>query len=53
LASNNAIGTLGSESFTILGSSSGGTGTTPEPASILLFGSGVVGVGVLLRRKLF
>jgi hypothetical protein len=52
LASNNAIGTLGSESFTILGSSSSGGGTTPEPSSILLFGSGVVGVGVLLRRKL-
>ena len=52
-ASNVALGTIGSESFTILGSSSGGTGTTPEPASILLFGSGVVGVGVLLRRKLF
>jgi len=51
-ASLNTVGTLGSESFTILGSSSGGTGTTPEPSSILLFGSGVVGVGALLRRKL-
>jgi hypothetical protein len=51
-ASNNSIGTLGSESFTILGSSSSGGGTTPEPSSILLFGSGVVGVGALLRRKL-
>jgi hypothetical protein len=51
-ASNVALGTIGSESFTILGSSSSGGGTTPEPSSILLFGSGVVGVGVLLRRKL-
>jgi len=45
-------GTLPSESFTMLGRANGG-GTTPEPGSILLFGSGVVGVGSLLRRKLF
>ena len=51
-ADNGGLGTLGSESFTILGSSSSGGGTTPEPSSILLFGSGVIGVGVLLRRKL-
>jgi len=28
-------------------------GTTPEPESILLFGSGVFGIGALLRRKPF
>ena len=52
-ASNDAIGTLPSESFTILGSSGSGTGTTPEPGSLLLLGSGVFGMGAILRRKLF
>jgi hypothetical protein len=52
-ASLNTVGTLGSESFTILGSSGSGTGTTPEPESILLFGTGVIGLGAVLRRKLF
>jgi hypothetical protein len=37
----------GGESFTI---SSGGT--TPEPSSILLFGSGILGLAGVLRRKL-
>src|SRR5580698_8489438 len=52
-ASLNTVGTLGSESSTILGSSGSGTGTTPEPESILLFGTGVIGLGAVLRRKLF
>ncbi len=43
-------GTLPSEAFTILGTSSG-TGTTPEPGSLLLFASGIVAVGGMLRRK--
>jgi hypothetical protein len=30
----------------------GGGGTTPEPSSILLFGSGVLGLAGLLRRKM-
>ena len=51
-ASSNSVGTMPSESFTMLGSSTG-TGTTPEPASLILFGSGILGVGALLRRKLF
>jgi hypothetical protein len=38
-----------SESFTISG---GTTGTTPEPSSIMLFGSGVLGLAGVLRRKL-
>ena len=55
-ASQNSIGTLPSESFTILGgttSTTTTTGTTPEPSSILLFGSGVIGLAGVLRRKLF
>jgi hypothetical protein len=50
-ASNNSIGTLGSESFTILGSSGSPTGTTPEPSTLILFGSGVMGVFEVIRRK--
>lgn len=44
------LGTLPAESFSILGSS--GTGTVPEPESILLFASGLVAIAGLLRRKL-
>ena len=40
---------LGGESFTL---SSVGGGTTPEPSSILLFGSGILGLAGVLRRKL-
>jgi len=50
-ASENSIGTIPSESFTLYGSAS--SGTTPEPSSILLFGSGIVGLACTLRRKLF
>jgi hypothetical protein len=56
-ASENTVGTIPSEAFTILG---GGTTTTtttttsvPEPSSIMLFGSGILGLAGLLRRKLF
>jgi len=48
--SENALGTIASEAFTITGT---GGGTTPEPASAMLFGSGVVGLLAVLRRKLF
>ncbi len=46
-------GSIPSESFTILGSSSSSTGTTPEPDTVLLFASGLLGVGAIVRRKLF
>ena len=39
----------GGESFTINGP---GPGTTPEPSSIMLFGSGILGLAGVLRRKL-
>jgi PEP-CTERM motif-containing protein len=43
------IGAIPSESFTIQGSGSGGN--APEPSSLLMFGSGVMGLGGLLRRR--
>ena len=46
-ASESAVGTIPSESFTI------GGGSTPEPSSIMLFGSGILGLAGVLRRKLF
>ena len=49
-ASESAVGTIASEAFTITGS---GTGTVPEPSSIMLFGSGILGLAGVLRRKLF
>jgi PEP-CTERM motif len=49
IAYENTIGTIPSEDFTIGGGSGGGT--TPEPSSILLFGSGIAGLACLLRRK--
>ncbi len=54
LASENSIGSIPSESFTILGtaSSTTTTGTTPEAGSLLLFGSALVGVIGFLRRKI-
>lgn len=48
-AFQNTTGTIPSESFTILGSAGGG-GSTPEPGSLLLFGSGVAGMVAWLRR---
>ncbi len=54
LASENDIGSIPSESFTLLGSSSTSTTTSvPEPSSIMLFGSGIFGLAGLLRRRLF
>jgi PEP-CTERM motif len=51
LAYNNLLGAVPSESFTINGGPIRGA-ATPEPSSILLFGSGTLGLAGLLRRKL-
>jgi PEP-CTERM motif len=48
-AFENTLGSIPSEAFTLTGDK--GT-TTPEPSSILLFASGILGVAGVLRRKL-
>jgi hypothetical protein len=48
-ASENSVGTIPSEAFTIL---AGELVTVPEPSSFMLFGSGLLGLAGLLRRKL-
>jgi len=54
-ASENTVGSVPSESFTVRGSFETGTttGTVPEPSSIMLFGSGILGLASLLRRKFY
>lgn len=47
-ALDTSLGSIPSESFTILGSQ--GTGTTPEPISLVLFASGALGVVGWIRR---
>ncbi len=58
-ASESAIGTIPSEAFTIGGGCGVGNDNspdcgppTPEPSSILLFGSGILALAAALRRKL-
>jgi hypothetical protein len=51
-ASENSVGTIPSEAFTVLGTSTT-TSSVPEPSSIMLFGSGILGLAGVLRRKLF
>jgi hypothetical protein len=56
LASENSIGTLPSESFTLLGGTTTSTTTifgSPEPGIVLYLCSGLVGAACILRRKLF
>jgi hypothetical protein len=50
MATDSSIGSIPSEAFTVLGSQSGGTGTTPEPISLVLFASGALGVFRWIRR---
>jgi hypothetical protein len=47
-AYDSALGTIPSEAFTIYGSAS----STPEPSSLFLLGSGVLGISGLLRKRL-
>jgi hypothetical protein len=51
-AYENSVGSIASEAFTITGTTGSGGGTTPEPSSIMLFGSGILGLAGVLRRKL-
>ena len=59
-AYENTIGSIASEAFTVTGTCfcctiAGGSpdcGPTPEPSSILLFGSGILGLAGVLRRRL-
>lgn len=58
-ASENSVGTVPSEAFTLNGTvssttstSTSTTGTVPEPSTIMLLGSGVLGLAGVLRRKL-
>jgi hypothetical protein len=51
-AYENTIGSIPSESFTLSGEGGTPPPTTPEPSSIMLFGSGILGLAGVLRRKL-
>jgi PEP-CTERM motif len=50
---NGNEGSIPSESFTMLGATGTGTGSSPEPSNLLLFGSGVAGAIGVLRRRIF
>ena len=59
-ASENGVGSIPSEAFTVLGTSTTSTSTStstttsvPEPSSILLVGSGFLGLAGLTRRRFF
>ncbi len=55
-ASENTVGSIPSEAFTLYGGEPEVTSTTtsvPEPSSIVLLGSGILGLASLVRRKLF
>jgi len=53
-ASQNGVGSIPSEAFTVLGSatSTSTTSSVPEPSSMMLLGTGVLGLASLVRRKL-
>jgi hypothetical protein len=50
-ASENSVGTIPSESFTVLGSSTSGGGSVPEPGSLFLFAGALLsGAGMMWRK---
>jgi PEP-CTERM motif len=49
-AFESSVGSIPSEAFSLTGTPK--TGTTPEPSSIMLFGSGILGLAGVLRRRL-
>jgi hypothetical protein len=51
-ASESSIGSIPSESFTLLGSSTSTTGTVPEPSSLMLLMAGAISIAGVVRRKL-
>jgi hypothetical protein len=51
-AYENTLGSIASESFTLGTPNCDNCGITPEPSSIILFGSGILGLVGILRRKL-
>jgi len=58
-AQQQGVGSIPSEAFTLLGSSSTTTdvvtvtGTTPEPGSLVLFGTGLLALAGFIRRRFF
>ena len=58
MASDSSVGTIPSEAFTILGSNSTTTfdvtttGSVPEPSSVMLLGTGILGLARLVYRRL-
>jgi hypothetical protein len=55
-AQENTLGTVPSEAFTLsqqVSTTSTSSTSTPESSSIMLFGSGILGLAGVLRRKLF
>ncbi|MFI5115857.1 MAG: PEP-CTERM sorting domain-containing protein [Terriglobales bacterium] len=53
MAYENTLGSIASEAFTLTGGMvCWDCWTTPEPSSIMLFGSGILGLAGVLRRKL-
>ncbi len=65
MASENSVGSIPSEAFTLCDGEGGGRGcgststttstttSVPEPSSIMLLGSGILGLASLVRRRLF
>jgi hypothetical protein len=51
-AYENTLGSVPSEAFTLTGNTTTCCNDTPEPSSIMLFGSGLLSIVGVLRRKL-